>query len=231
MIDEEFEELVNYEYNEAEQNAAKGITEFIEGKYGVTVFKIIFRHGNGPHFSPDRTLPVSLLLVYLKTTADTHKVCYRDESSVYLQFPEDEEAVKKIADAPGMPKLAGNFSLYYFSFEELALWYCYDKAADLFHASRDKFFNPETMAKMNNWQLEVTYKTKELLEEAQASGETERLRRAYYELVKPFDAFNYISPENIFSVFDYPEIALTPRQSYERFVCFTQGYGYDRYDY
>lgn len=69
----------------------------------------------------------------------------------------------------------------------------------------------------------VTYKTKELWEEAEKNGQNERFKREYFEFIKKYDRFGFITMDkHLIAVFDYPEIALSGRDSFDRFLEFIQ---------
>jgi hypothetical protein len=57
------------------------------------------------------------------------------------------------------------------------------------------------MERIHHPDLLVLYKSKELLEEAAANGEQDRIRREFFEIVKKYDTYNFITPEKHLAVY------------------------------
>ncbi len=220
----EFEKLEVYEHTPEESNAAKEIIKYVEEKYAVKVYKYVFRYDGNWDFEGDRDGTVTFVTIFLKTTADYNRIrLNRATGIVTWDFSEDEAMVKEILSKENMPKCGKRCMVMYGSFEQEALEYCYSVSGDCFKTVRSNFFNPETMLSINKRHLRIVYKNKKCLDDAIESGETERLKKAYYDFIKPYDTHNCITMDkHLLAIFEYPEIAPSPRDEYDEYWGFMQ---------
>ncbi len=217
---EEFEKLEAYEYTPEEKNIADKITEFVKNKYGEEVYKCVFRYDDFWLFEGDSNGELSFIHIYTKTTAGKEKI--RNSFAFYWDCSEDKEEINKLLNKCNI-KYKTNYTLIYVSFEQEALEYCYSVSGDCFKTVRSNFFNPETMLSINKRYLRIVYKSKKCLDDAIESGETERLKKAYYDFIKPYDTHNCITMDkHLLAIFEYPEIAPSPRDEYDEYWGFMQ---------
>ena len=79
------------------------------------------------------------------------------------------------------------------------------------------------MLQIDSGALFVTYKSKELLEQAIASGETERFKSELYDILKKYDVHGYVTYENLFVRFDSVETMLTQKEYYDLYSDMASG--------
>jgi len=160
---------------------------------------------------------IASVMIFFEKNDDYKQILerYRHTDFGLNRFPEDGTEIGKIFKQNGFKyntKLDEGYRLLYYSFEECALENCYAESSQGFDKFREKHFNPKTMEKINPSALFVTYKSKELMEEAERNGEQQKLIDEYYKFIKKYDEHNFITKQKgLLFYFDYPEIALHPR--------------------
>ncbi len=208
---EKFKKLEAYEHTPKESNAAKEIIKYVEEKYDVKVYKCVFRYDGNLDFEGDRDGTVTFVTIFLKTTADYNRIrLNRATGIVTWDFPEDEAMVKEILSRENMPKCGKKCTVLYDSFQIEALKHCYSISAADFLDIKDKIFNPETMLSVDNWYMNIVYKDRKCLDDAIKSGETERLKKVYYDFIKPYDKYNFITMDMyLLAIFECPDMLPT----------------------
>ena len=191
-----------------EKPAADEIIGYVEQTYGTPVYKCLFRY--------NELNEIAFVHIYLTTTADYRKIKITSDGKwVIYQFPEDGLRISSILKQHGFEvyaQIQEGHRILYESFEEYALRACYAESHEDFRAFRDQYFNPHTMEYMSYRALFVVYKTKDLMEQAKASGEQQRMLEAYYNLVKKYDTYNLIKPDKHLLVdFNYVANFQNPR--------------------
>ena len=112
----------------------------------------------------------------------------------------------------------------YLPVESKALVYTYGEAEADFKKYSEKVFNPDTMESIYVKTMFVVYKSRELLEQAKASGEVDRIKEDYYNFMKKRDPFNLISKDDngnyrhLYTRFDSPETKLSQRLYYDLYL-------------
>ena len=205
----EFEHLVNYEYNEEEKIVFGELAQYVEAKYGIQLYKILYETV-GP------SGPVSRIDLYNYWTRDYNRV---DHMPVWVagggirQYVDEENKAREIVERHGLQRYfhPDNLFVDFLSFEQQALYYCYTSSFEEFQKFREAHFNPDTMEKIDPHAMFIVYKSRELMEEAKRNGEQDRLRDAYYRFIKPYDTYNLITPDHhLLIYFDYPYHAKVP---------------------
>ena len=210
MLDiEEFERVVNYECSEEEKIVFGELAQYVEAKYGIKLYKITYKT-MGP------LGPLSRVDIYTYWTRDyIHRV---DRKPVAVGegmqwYVDEQQKAREIVERHGLQHYFHPDDLFvtFGSFEQGALRYCYNSAFEEFRKFRETHFNPDTMEKIYSDALFVVYKSRELMEEAERNGEQDRLREAYYHFIKPYDTYNFITPDHHLLIhFDYTGHARIP---------------------
>lgn len=186
---EEVQELVSYVCEENEKPAIEEIKNYVENKYGVSVFKVFFAKGKEGQFMMCR--------VFLKTNAEYNKLNEMAEKGPWFPcYPVDGKAISDILNKHNVshPKdMQEGFCLLFVPFEEKAMYATYRSSFDEFKGFREKVFNPATMKAIDTRCLYVTYNTEEDLKQAEQGGEIERLKDEYFAFIKKFDTYDFIT--------------------------------------
>lgn len=187
-VRKDFEAFLAYQHREEEKYLYPLITDYLDKKYGIQVYKIT-------HWSGETQSGFNIVL---SSNADFKKLKKRETYDEWrLHYPADGKSIGEIIQQQGLNESFGteNLKLSFHSFELYALEYCYGSAYKDIIAYQTKILNPATMERIINPGLLVQYKTKEMLKGAATSGEQDRIRKEYYEVVKKHDTYNLITPE------------------------------------
>lgn len=204
---EMFSKLVNYQYSESESVIAEVIVNFVKKKYGADVYKCAFFYNENGKLKRNTA--------YMKTTAGLNSIMFRRDKKIQqYNFPEDNKNIRNsIIAKDSRIEVDPDYRIVYSSFEREALEDCYRSAYKAFEGFIKEHYNPETMESIDTGALFVIYKTRELMEQAEKSGEHEHLREEYYKFIKKFDTYNYITMQKHLLVhFDYVGHARSPRE-------------------
>ena len=207
---EEFKHLVNHQYNQEEKSVFGELTQYVETKYGIKLYKILYETV-GP------SGPVSRIDIYTYWNRDyRHRVDHRLVSVAgggMRQYVDEENKAKEIVERHGLQHYfhPDDLIVDFLSFEQQALYNCYTSSFEEFQTFRETHFNPDTMERIDPHAMFIVYKSRELMEEAKRNGEQDRLREAYYHFIKPYDTYNFITPDHhLLIYFEYPNHAIVP---------------------
>jgi len=204
--------LKNRKLTKDQQDIENQIICYIENKYSVKVHACLF------NFQDDNESVLRNVRILFETELEKQQVIkmLKEKNGDFLKLSEEGEFISslfryyKIEVSKNIED--GHCIFLYDSFEECALENCYAESFQEFKKFREKHFNPETMEKFNPSALFVTYKSKELMEEAERNGEQQKLIDEYYKFIKKYDEHNFITKQKgLLFYFDYPEIALHSR--------------------
>ena len=222
MLREEFEHLVNYQYNEEEKIVLGELTQYIEAKYGIQLYKILYNYYFVKYGR--KMSKISRMDIYTYWTRDyRHRV---DRKPVNIggrmrQYVDEENKAREIVERHGLQRYFHPDDLFvtFHSFEQEALSYCYDSSFEEFRKFREVHFNPDTMEEIYPGALFVIYKSRKLMEEAKRNGDQDRLCDAYYRFIKPYDTYNLITRDHhLLTHFDYAGHARTPLEYYDLYL-------------
>ena len=232
----EFELILTYRYSQQQQRAVDEITAIIKERFGVDIAKILFQYddtmkmfddGENVKVYPSENSKIFQLFVYFKTnkqwrdylkSAGIHgRGSAAGAEKDYMNY-----IIKSVLDSNDFDTSVFLRAIYRTA-ESPALEYTYCKAVVDFMKYKEKVFNPNTMESIYMRAMFVVYKSKELLEQAKASGEVDRIKEDYYNFMKERDPFNLISKDDngnyrhLYTRFDSPETKLSQRMYYELF--------------
>ena len=225
----EFELILNYRYSQQQQRAVDELTAIIKERFGVDIAKILFQYDDtismfdydeNAKVYPSENSRINQLFMYFKTNKQWHD--YLKSAGIPGFGAADSEndcmnnTIKSVLDSNGFDTSIFLRALY-FPTESKALVYTYGEAVIDFMKYSEKIFNPDTMESIYMRAMFVVYKSKELLEQAKASGEVDRIKEGYYNFMKERDPFNLISKDDngnyrhLYTRFDSPETKLSQR--------------------
>jgi len=217
----EYNELINIKYTKEEAEVAECITEYVKKTYHAEVYVCWFLY--------DEEGYLHRLYIYLKTNDEKFSI-NRTNNKWKTCFPEDAEAYREFfikskirITASRLQTLKEGSVFRYPSFEQEALLHTYNSSFSEKKEFFKKIYNPKTMLQIDSGALFVTYKSKELLEQAIASGETERFKSELYDIVKKHDVHGYVTYENLFVRFDSVETMLTQKEYYDLYSDMASG--------
>ena len=200
MLREEFEHLVNYQYNEEEKIVLGELTQYIEAKYEIQLYKILYNYYFVKYGR--KMSKISRMDIYTYWTRDyRHRV---DRKPVNIggrmrQYVDEENKAREIVERHGLQRYfhPDDLFLMFNSFEKEALDSCYDSAFEEFRKFREVHFNPDTMEKIDPG----------------------RLCDAYYRFIKPYDTYNFITRDHhLLTHFDYAGHARTPLEYHDLYL-------------
>ncbi|MBQ7935705.1 MAG: hypothetical protein IJ333_05085 [Clostridia bacterium] len=211
---DKFKELVAYQPKEEEQAAVQQIIEYIEQKYVVHVYKCVLTYEN--------IKEVRFVEIYLMKNAEWDKIISPPGTGRWLhEFPEDGKRFSEILKHKGFKinsHLQDGLFVFFYSFEEISLDACYSTSVlgGKFKKFKERYFNPATMECIDTSAMFVVYKTKELMEAAEKSGEQAKIKEDYYNFIKEYDTFDLVTRDkNLLVHFDYMGHARNPRAYYD----------------
>mgnify|MGYP001040229235 CR=1 FL=1 len=226
----EFELILNYRYSQQQQRAVDEITAIYKERFGVDIAKILFQYDDtismfdydeNAKVYPSENSRINQLFMYFKTNKQWHD--YLKSAGIPGFGAADSEndcmnnTIKSVLDSNGFDTSIFFRALYLAPFECHALVYTYGEAEADFMKYSEKVFNPDTMESIYVKTMFVVYKSRELLEQAKASGEVDRIKEGYYNFMKERDPFNLISKDDngnyrhLYTRFDSPETKLSQR--------------------
>ena len=233
----DFELILTYKYSEQQQRAVDEITAIIKERFGVDIAKILFQYddtmkmfddGENVKVYPSENSKIFQLFVYFKTnkqwrdylkSAGIHgRGSAAGAEKDYMNY-----IIKSVLDSNGFDTSIFLRALY-LPVESKALVYTYGEAEADFKKYSEKVFNPDTMESIYVKTMFVVYKSRELLEQAKASGEVDRIKEDYYNFMKKRDPFNLISKDDngnyrhLYTRFDSPETKLSQRLYYDLYL-------------
>lgn len=197
---DQLNELLASENKPEERPVAELIQNYIEQTYDTQVYKCLFQFNEASE--------IHFIHIYLLTTAGLRKIVMPPGLNIWKNsFSEDGVQISHILKQNGytvFQAVQEGHGILYESFEEMALAACYASSFEEFKAFREQHFNSDTMKQIYAMALFVEYKTKELMDQARANGEQQRLRNAYYTFMEKYDTYNLIKPDKHLLVhFDY----------------------------
>ena len=210
MDQNEFINFVEHKYTKTEKALFLPIEEYIENQFNVSIYKIrnIFNQ------------ITNIFEIFLQTNAEKKIIFQNLHNKIKFQNSV-QDFIKKIIKEN---KLQKHFHadvpivISFFTFEAEALEYCYHSSLTNYNQFQKKYFNPQTMSRIDPMIFYVTYKTKDFMKQAKESGEQKYLRNEYYHFIKQYDRFNMITPDrHLFAFFDY-ERGLSGRFYYDLYL-------------
>ncbi|MBQ9792811.1 MAG: hypothetical protein IJW32_03630 [Clostridia bacterium] len=216
----DLEAVVSYKCLEREQPAIEEIINYMENKFEVNVYKIQLIRKESEN--------INRILIYLKTNKDNAQVREKAEMGDFLFcYPTEAKNICEILQKNNLTfsqNLAEGFGLMFCSFEELALRACYCSAFEEYKSFKEQIFNTNTMEKIEAQVLYITYKTKQDLENAQKTGEIELFTNKYFNIIKKYDTYNYVTKEqNLITRFDSVENKIDSRSFADYVSSYMQG--------
>ena len=230
----DFELILTYKYSEQQQRAVDELIAIYKERFGVDIAKILFQYDDtmkmlynreSEKVYPSENSRINQLFMYFKTNKQWHD--YLKSAGIPGFGAADSEndcmnnTIKSVLDSNGFDTSIFLRALYLAPFECHALVYTYGEAVVDFMKYSEKIFNPDTMESIYMRAMFVVYKSKELLEQAKASGEVDRIKEDYYSFMKKRDPFNLISKDDngnyrhLYTRFDSPETKLSQRMYYD----------------
>lgn len=189
---EEFVKLLNYKPNNNETICSKKITSYIEEKYEVKIYRCIFEY--------DACRMMNYIFVYLNTTEDLNKI---PNNLKNISFCNASEHFQNIINESGI-EFKKSLWIMFRSFELEAVCECYRDAFSNYWPFKAQYFNEETMDNIWNTAMFVIYKDENKLKQAVECGETQKMENDYYEYIKEYDKFGFVTKKkNLLIHFDY----------------------------
>ncbi|MBQ6792017.1 MAG: hypothetical protein IJO84_01425 [Butyricimonas sp.] len=211
-IIEELEEIVAYQNSPEEIPLAAEIKKYIENYFQANVYKCRFRY--------DENHAVFTIAIFLSTNEELLITGYPVGATYNSHILGIGKAVCSLLDKYAFSYrscMQRGEGLLFYSFENYALEACYASAGKEGQKFRQQFWNPDTMERIGP-PMYVVYKTKEDMERAAENGELARIREAYYQFVKKYDTYDFITRDHhLLVAFDYADHALSPREKYEQY--------------
>ena len=225
----DFELILTYKYSEQQQRAVDELIAIYKERFGVDIAKILFQYDDtmkmlynreSEKVYPSENSRINQLFVYFKKSKQLYDYLKKYNILGFGATDSNNDCMngiaKSVLDSNGFDTSIF-FRILYGTAECIALEYTYCKAVVDFMKYSEKIFNPDTMESIYMRAMFVVYKSKELLEQAKASGEVDRIKEDYYNFMKKRDPFNLISKDDngnyrhLYTRFDSPETKLSQR--------------------
>ena len=232
----EFELILNYRYSQQQQRAVDEITAIYKERFGVDIVKILFQYDDtmkmfdddeNVKVYPSENSRINQLFVYFKKSKQLYDYLKKYNILGFGATDSNNDCMngiaKSVLDSNGFDTSIF-FRILYGTAECIALEYTYGEAEADFKKYSEKVFNPDTMESIYVKTMFVVYKSRELLEQAKASGEVDRIKEDYYNFMKKRDPFNLISKDDngnyrhLYTRFDSPETKLSQRMYYDLYL-------------
>ena len=189
---DEFIKLLNYKADKNEIICSNKIISYVESKYNVKVYKCVFEY--------DAYQKMNYIFIYLNTTEGLNKIPTELKNLNVCDMPTEFQNIIKESDI----EFKESLWIMFRSFELEAVCDCYRNAFSNYWPFKANYFNGETMDNIWNTAMFVIYKDESKLKQAIHSGETQKIQNDYYEYIKEYDRFGFITKnKNLLIHFDY----------------------------